>query len=46
MAKKLSEQLADLSVCAKNAEDATAAAQREAHDKIMLALPRRQRSKK
>ena len=35
MAKKLSEQLADLSVCAKNAEDAAAAAQREAHDKIM-----------
>jgi hypothetical protein len=35
MAKKLSEQLADLSVCAKNAVDAAAAAQREAHDKIV-----------
>jgi hypothetical protein len=34
MAKPLSEQLADLSVRAKNAEDALAAAQREAHDKI------------
>jgi hypothetical protein len=31
---KLSEQLADLSVRAKNAEDAAAAAQKEAHDKI------------
>ena len=35
MAKKLSEQLADLSACARNAEDAAAAAQREAHDMIM-----------
>ena len=34
MAKKLSEQLADLSVRAKNTEDAVAAAQKEAHDKI------------
>ncbi len=32
---KLSEQLADLSVHAKNAEDAIAAAQKEAHDKIV-----------
>ncbi|HEY2759064.1 MAG TPA: hypothetical protein VGJ01_25415 [Pseudolabrys sp.] len=32
---KLSEQLADLSVRAKNAEDAVAAAQKEAHDKIV-----------
>jgi hypothetical protein len=32
---KLSEQLADLSVRAKNAEDAAAAAQKEAHDKIV-----------
>ena len=34
MAKRLSEQLADLSVRAKNAEDAVAAAQKEAHDKV------------
>src|SRR5262245_36513964 len=34
MAKKLSEQLADLSVRAKNAEDAVSAAEKEAHDKI------------
>jgi hypothetical protein len=32
---RLSEQLADLSVRAKNAEDAAAAAQKEAHDKIV-----------
>ena len=32
---KLSEQLAELSVRAKNAEDAVAAAQKEAHDKIV-----------
>ena len=32
---KLSEQLADLSVHAKNAEDAVAAAQKEAHDEIV-----------
>ena len=32
--KPLSEQLADLSVRAKNAEDAAAAAQKEAHDKV------------
>jgi hypothetical protein len=32
---KLSEHLADLSVRAKNAADAVAAAQKEAHDKIM-----------
>jgi hypothetical protein len=34
MAKPLSQQLADLSVRAKNAEDAVAAAEKEAHDKI------------
>jgi hypothetical protein len=34
MAKPVSEQLADLSVRAKNTEDAWAAAQKEAHDKI------------
>ena len=34
MVKKLSEQLADLSVRAKNAEDAVSAAEKEAHDKI------------
>jgi hypothetical protein len=33
--EKLSEQLADLSVRAKHAEDAAAAAQKEAHDKVM-----------
>ena len=32
---KLSEQLADLSVRAKHAEDAVSAAQKEAHDKVM-----------
>jgi hypothetical protein len=34
MAKKISEQLADLSVRAKNTEDAVAAAEKEAHEKI------------
>jgi hypothetical protein len=34
MATPLSQQLADLSVRAKNAEDAIAAASKEAHDKI------------
>ena len=34
MAKPLSQQLADLSVRAKNAEDALAAAKKEAHDKV------------
>ena len=34
MAKRLSEQLADLSVRAKSAEDAFAAAQKEAHEKL------------
>jgi len=34
MAKPLSEQLAELSVRAKNAEDALAAAKKEGHDKI------------
>lgn len=35
MAKQLSEQLADLSVHVKKAEDAEAAAKKETHDKIM-----------
>ncbi len=34
MAKRLSQQLAELSVRAKNAEDAVAAAANEAHGKI------------
>jgi len=34
MVKKLSEQLADLSLRAKNAEDSVSAAEKEAHDKI------------
>jgi hypothetical protein len=34
MAKPLSEQLADLSIRAKNTEDAVAAAEKEARDKI------------
>jgi predicted nucleic acid-binding Zn-ribbon protein len=36
MAKPLSEQLSELSVHAKNAEDALAAAQKEARDKIVV----------
>ena len=35
MAKPLSAQLADLSVRAKNAEDAVASAQKEGHDKVV-----------
>jgi hypothetical protein len=35
MAKPLSEQLANLSIHAKKAEDSVAAAQKETHDKIM-----------
>jgi ElaB/YqjD/DUF883 family membrane-anchored ribosome-binding protein len=35
MVKPLSEQLADLSVRAKSAEDAVAAAQKEAYDKLV-----------
>jgi hypothetical protein len=35
MAKRLSEQLADLAVRAKNTEDMVAAAEKEAHDKIV-----------
>ena len=35
MAKPLSEQLAELSVRAKHAEDALAAAKKEAHDKVV-----------
>jgi hypothetical protein len=34
MAKRISQQLADLSARAKNAEDAVAAAEKEAHGKI------------
>jgi uncharacterized protein with von Willebrand factor type A (vWA) domain len=34
MAERLSEQLAELSVRAKNAEDAVAAAEKEAHEKV------------
>jgi hypothetical protein len=36
MAKRLSEQLADLSARAKDAETAVDAAQKEAHDKIVV----------
>jgi len=36
MTKRLSEQLAELSVRAKNAEDSVAATQKETHDKIVL----------
>jgi hypothetical protein len=35
MRKRLSDQLSDLSVRAKNLENAVAAAQKEAHDKVM-----------
>ena len=35
MPKPLSEQLADLSVHAKHAEDALAGAKKEAHDKVL-----------
>jgi hypothetical protein len=35
MAKRFSEQLAEMSVRAKNAEDAAAAAEKEAHEKIV-----------
>lgn len=35
MAMPLSEQLSDLSIRAKNAEDAVAAARNEAHEKVM-----------
>jgi hypothetical protein len=36
MAMRLSEQLADLSVRAKNVEDTAAAAQEEAHEKLVV----------
>src|SRR5262245_20471531 len=36
--KPISEQLADLSVHAKNAENAMAAAQKEAHDKLVTRM--------
>jgi len=35
MVEPLSKQLSDLSIRAKNAEDAAAAAEKEAHDKIV-----------
>ena len=41
MAKRLSEQLSDLSVRAKSAEQALDAAEKEAHDKIARARNRR-----
>ena len=40
--KPLSEQLANLSVRAKNAEDAAAAAQKEAHDKVVARVAQAQ----
>jgi prophage DNA circulation protein len=42
--KPLSEQLANLSVCAKNTEDAAAAAQKEAHDKVAARVAQAQSS--
>ena len=42
MAKPLSEQLANLSARAKNFEDAAAAAQKEAHDKVVARLAQAQ----
>ena len=40
--KPLSEQLANLSVRAKNTEDAAAAAQKEAHDKVVARVAKAQ----
>ena len=40
--KPLSEQLADLSVRVKNAEDDAAAAQKEAHDKVVARVAQAQ----
>ena len=42
MGKPLSEQLANLSARAKNFEDAAAAAQKEAHDKVVARLAQAQ----
>jgi prophage DNA circulation protein len=42
--KQLSEQLANLSVRAKQAEDAAAAAQKEAHDKVVASVSQAQAS--
>ena len=42
MGKPLSEQLADLSVRVKNTEDAGAAAQKEAHDKVVARVAQAQ----
>jgi hypothetical protein len=38
LAKRLSEQLAELSVRAKNAEDAVTAAEKETHDKVVVRI--------
>jgi hypothetical protein len=40
--KPLSEQLANLSVRVKNTEDAAAAAQKEAHDKVVARVAQAQ----
>ena len=42
--KPLSEQLANLSVRAKQAEDAATAAQKEAHDKVVARVAQAQAS--
>jgi hypothetical protein len=42
MGKPLSEQLANLSVRVKNAEDAVASAQKEAHDKVVARVAQAQ----
>ena len=42
--KRLSEQLANLSVRAKQAEDAAAAAQKEAHEKVVASVAQAQAS--
>jgi predicted nucleic acid-binding Zn-ribbon protein len=42
--KPLSEQLANLSVRAKQAEDAAAAAQKEAHEKVVASVAQAQAS--
>ena len=44
--KRLSQQLADLSVRAKNAEDAVASAEHEAHDKIVTRMEQARASAK
>ena len=42
--KPLSEQLAELSVRVKNTEDAAAAAQKEAHEKVVASVAQAQAS--